>query len=633
MVHFARRSRSSRCKRILSALLCCCLLFAGTPAMAEDAPDVTPGSATAALEELLEGDFPSELPGEPDSVQSDLSPAEEESPADNPADGPEDGSSGEPDTPEEPEEPVVVTYTVTFQMGKFGTQTLSLEEGQYPGTVPEIPELPAAQVLGWFDKTGQKVEPAGIPVTGDVTYTARWGRNVEEFLQTDTHEAYIKGYANGTFRPNNRVTRSEAAQLFYNLLRTPTGQTGSFPDVSATAWYAEAVNEMSALGILQGYADGSFKGNNSITRAEFVKMAVSCDTLLDVPCTFSDVPAGSWAASYIATASSKGWISGYEDNTFHPDSPIVRGEAVVILNKMLGRQADPDIKSKKTVKNFYDVFTNNWMYPYIVEASTSHEFTMEENVEKWGTYEEDRSTAKSGWFQDDDGTTYYLDGATRKFLRGTQTIGGAKYIFDNSTGAVFTGFVTEGKWRRYYKNGQRQDDISKLGVVSGPYYIKVYKPSNYLIIYAREKGSSSYNVPVKAMRVSCGYGTPTGYFRTPTRYRWLRMVGYTWAQWCTQIQGSYLFHSVPCWTHSNMDLEVGEFNRLGETRSLGCIRLCCADAKWIYDNCQLGTEVTITNGETSGPLSKPAGIKIPSWHTWDPTDPTAQWKCKQKGCH
>ena len=125
------------------------------------------------------------------------------------------------------------------------------------------------------------------------------------------------------------------------------------------------------------------------------------------------------------------------------------------------------------------------------------------------------------------------------------------------------------------------------------------------------------------MRVSCGVPTPTGTYYTPARYRWLKMVGDTWAQWCTQIQGNYLFHSVPNWTRNNLDLEVGEYNQLGNTRSLGCIRLNCEDAKWIYDNCGLGTQVNISATMTSGPLEKPEGLQIPIWHTWDPTDPTA----------
>ena len=248
------------------------------------------------------------------------------------------------------------------------------------------------------------------------------------------------------------------------------------------------------------------------------------------------------------------------------------------------------------------------------------------------TYEKDESTVESHWVREN-GKLYYVDSATRKVVRGETTINGVKYVFDSLSGAAFNGFRMDGDWRRYYQNGTAVNDISGLGVVSGPYYIKVYKPANYLIIFAKDPATGKYNTPVRSMLVSCGYGTPTGTYYTPARYRWLKMVGDTWAQWCTQIQGSYLFHSVPNWTYNNFDLEVEEYNRLGQTRSLGCIRLNCRDAKWIYDNCQLGTQVYISPTETDGPLKKPSGLQLPSWHTWDPTDPTAYYACQQRGCH
>ncbi len=622
MAHFSRGKRPTTFKRIASALLCG-LLLAGTPALALEAPPVKAEGALSALNKLLEQEAPPLLPEE--------SQGEEPGPAPN---DPEDPEPGEPDEdPEEPEEPETPTYTVTFYMGRFGTVARTVEEGQYVKDVPAIPELPKAKLLGWYDAKGNKAEPGGAPVMADAAYTARWSREVSQFLQTDTHKAYINGYTNGTFKPTKNVSRCEAAQLFYNLVREPVGGDAVFPDVAATDWFAPAVQEMAAAGILLGGSDGRFDGMRSITRAEFVKMAVSCDTLEEGPCPFSDVPADMWYAPYIATAYKKGWVSGRPDGTFHPDDPIVRGEAVVILNKMLGRAIDPATDSRTDVKNFYDVFPGDWMYPYIVEASTSHEYEKTGGAEAWGEYERDLSTAQSGWVTDEDGNRYYLDGATRKFLRGEQTIDGVRYIFDGSTGAAFTGFKSEGVWRRYYVNGVIQNDISNLGVVTGPYFIKVYKPSNYLIVYAREYAGGPYNVPVKAILTSCGYGTPTGNFNTPMRYRWLQMIGGTWAQWCTQIQGSYLFHSVPNWTYDNFNLEVGEYNHLGDTRSAGCIRMCCADAKWIFDNCALGTHVEISSWETGGPLQKPQGIKIPSWHTWDPTDPTAYWKCQATGCH
>ncbi len=534
-------------------------------------------------------------------------------------------------TPSPLPEPVPDTVTLTFQMGPFGVKTLVVERGTCPSEVPEVPQLPAAQPLGWFDRAGNQVYPAGTSAMEDAVYGARWIRRASELLDTDEHAPYISGYETGMFKPNKSVTRAEAAQMFYSLLRQKDWPRRSFTDVK-TAWYSQAAETMAGLGVMNGYPDGTFKPGQAITRAEFVTMAVACDTIEPGEISFSDVPATSWAAPYVATASAKNWISGFKDGTFHPNDKITRAEAVTILNRMLGRVPDAEITKKTDAKNFYDVFTDHWAYGSIMEASTSHSFYSSSDGEVWTDYQRDDSAPKkSGWVVDGS-TRYYLDAKTKKFLRGEQTIGGKKYLLDTVTGAAFTGFRSQGSWRRYYKDGLLKDDISSLGVVKGPYLIKVYKNSNYLIVFAKD-GNGSYNTPVRAMRTSCGYGTPVGTFYTPDRYRWLQMIGDTWAQWCTQIQGNYLFHSVPNWTQNNADLEVDEYNHLGDTRSMGCIRLNCRDAKWLYDNCALGTKVVITTSESSGPLSKPAGIKIPSWHTWDPTDPTAYWMCRQNGCH
>lgn len=458
----------------------------------------------------------------------------------------------------------------------------------------------------------------------------KWWSAVSDILNTNDHSAYISGYDTGVFKPNAHVTRAEAVQMFYSLLLQKDGPRREFND-TADAWYTPAVETIAGMGIINGYADGGFHPKADITRAEFVTIAVGCDTVSPGTKTFSDVPASSWAAPYISTAAQKGWVSGFEDGTFRPGDRITRAEAVTILNKLLGRVPDTDILEKPDAKNFYDVFQNHWAYGNILEAATTHSYYHDSTGERWLGYDRDLEETRSGWIKDGN-SRYYIDAATRKALRGEQVIDGQKYLLDSSTGEAVTGFRKTGAYRRYYQNGRLMEDISSLGVVKGPYCIKVYKPSNYLIVFARD-GAGNYNTPVKAMRVSCGVATPTGTFYTPDRYRWLQMIGDTWAQWCTQIQGSYLFHSVPNWTKNHADLEVEEYNHLGETRSLGCVRLNCRDAKWIYDNCALGTKVTITSGETAGPLKKPAGLQIPSWHTWDPTDPTAAGYCKSRGCH
>ncbi len=200
---------------------------------------------------------------------------------------------------------------------------------------------------------------------------------------------------------------------------------------------------------------------------------------------------------------------------------------------------------------------------------------------------------------------------------------------DRTNGSDYTWRNENGYWFAYDKAGNRVRDVSDI--VSGPYKIVTYKYQCITVVYARSS-DGSYNLPVKAMICSPGYGTPEGTYYSPSSFRWLQMVGDTYAQWCTDIIGSYLYHTVPDWTLNNLDLEVDEFNYLGSIRSLGCIRLLASDCKWIYDNTSAGQEIEITPYNNS-PVSKPANIYVPSWHSWDPTDPTAHYKCLENGCH
>ena len=215
---------------------------------------------------------------------------------------------------------------------------------------------------------------------------------------------------------------------------------------------------------------------------------------------------------------------------------------------------------------------------------------------------------------------------------GDRNIVGPSDTYVYAKGIFAYGWYWIDGYKRYIdQDGIIDDDVSRL--VTGPYLIKVYKWSNYLIIYAKDE-NGNYTVPVKAMITSCGNDTPTGTYYSPMKFRWLTMVGGSKAQWCTQIIGDYLFHSVPYQIEDPTTLYTDlMYNYLGTTQSLGCIRLQAGDAKWIYDNCDLGTEIYITPWEDSGPIAKPSFTPLPSWHTWDPTDPTTHYLCEQRGCH
>ena len=142
------------------------------------------------------------------------------------------------------------------------------------------------------------------------------------------------------------------------------------------------------------------------------------------------------------------------------------------------------------------------------------------------------------------------------------------------------------------------------------------------MIYAKSE-TGKYDIPVKTFTCSVGLPgtpTPTGTFTTPAKYRWHTLMGPSYGQYCTRIVGGVLFHSVAGSNMTSHNLSAGNYNMLGQPASHGCVRLCVRDAKWIYDNCALGTTVTIS--DTAAMLfDKPATIKIPTGQDWDPTDP------------
>lgn len=153
---------------------------------------------------------------------------------------------------------------------------------------------------------------------------------------------------------------------------------------------------------------------------------------------------------------------------------------------------------------------------------------------------------------------------------------------------------------------------------SSDYVIKVNVGTNCVTIYKNNK-------PVKAMICSPSSETPIGTFYTPVKYRWHEMIGNCYAQYCTRITTGILFHSV--WYYKNGDkstMSVSAYNVMGNKASHGCVRLLCADAKWIYDNCALGTKVVIFKGtKKDDPLGRPSftPIKTGAFTSWDPTDP------------
>ena len=155
-----------------------------------------------------------------------------------------------------------------------------------------------------------------------------------------------------------------------------------------------------------------------------------------------------------------------------------------------------------------------------------------------------------------------------------------------------------------------------------PYSIDVIRNQNLVAVYGKDE-NGAYTMPVKIFTCSTGQWTPTGTYSLGGKQTWCALFGGVWGQYAQVITGNILFHSVPYKHKSKDSLKTEEYNKLGTTASMGCVRLAVADVKWIYDYCPRGTTVRIFNADEA-PYAQPEPIWLDPEDPrsgWDPTDP------------
>lgn len=270
-------------------------------------------------------------------------------------------------------------YTVTFKAGDNGKITagkssVSVDKDAKlaASDVPTVTANDGYKFVGWSLDGENVVDPTKDAVTKSVTYTALYQE------AKGGHDAYMFGYADGTFQPNAQITRAEAAALIARLnpeYDLTADYTGNLSDVVADAWYTNVINFNVEKGFITGYPDGTFKPNNSITRQEFCTIVAKYLGLENTgEANFSDTK-GVYAEGYIAQLVEKNIVSGYSDGTFKPDANITRAEATKILNGVFDR-----VPNKETVDahiaeytvNLKDVPATHWAYYEILEAALDH---------------------------------------------------------------------------------------------------------------------------------------------------------------------------------------------------------------------------------------------------------------------
>ena len=210
-------------------------------------------------------------------------------------------------------------------------------------------------------------------------------------LNGKDHYAYIIGYGNNDVRPQNNITRAEVATIFFRLLTDETREanmtkSNGYNDVKDGDWFCCAVSTLSKMGIIKGYEDGSFKPNDPISRAEFAAIAARFDPDGDkTPATFADVTSH-WAKDEISIAANHGWIKGYEDGSFKPDQKITRAETMTLVNRVLNRLPEAKDDLHKDMKTWVDNMDETaWYYLAVQEATNSHYFNTKTGTkfEQW----------------------------------------------------------------------------------------------------------------------------------------------------------------------------------------------------------------------------------------------------------
>lgn len=222
-----------------------------------------------------------------------------------------------------------------------------------PTPKPDEPKQPATELNDflspvvnrekWIAALKQALATHPEPLFKDMS--AHWA---SRDISLASRLGWIEGYQDGTFKPNQQVTRAEFSALMVNIFGLNMGdKTVQLTDIN-DQWATSYIQILASQGFIQGYADGTFQPKRTISRAE---MLVILSKLIDFQTQkpmlttsgFSDIPSGYWAQSVIDSAFSAKIIQGIGDHRFAPNTGITRAEAVTLILRAL--RLDPEIKS------------------------------------------------------------------------------------------------------------------------------------------------------------------------------------------------------------------------------------------------------------------------------------------------
>ncbi|CAM3911787.1 glycoside hydrolase family 3 N-terminal domain-containing protein [Cohnella lubricantis] len=179
----------------------------------------------------------------------------------------------------------------------------------------------------------------------DLKYS-QWAADSIEYM---ADRGTVSGYGNGLFGPSDAVTRAQAIAFLVRELQ-PQAQTGaspSFTDVSPAHPFYDVISVASQSGLARGFTDGTFRPDEPISRAETAAFLTRAYELTNgtQPVRLSDIE-GSWASDPIRTMSTNGLIGGYSDGTYRPDQTVTRAEFAVFLARVIHYERNAAIETQ-----------------------------------------------------------------------------------------------------------------------------------------------------------------------------------------------------------------------------------------------------------------------------------------------
>lgn len=213
-----------------------------------------------------------------------------------------------------------------------------------------------------------------------VTLYARWSSSeTPGMLNDEDHFAYVQGYSDGNVHPYGLISRAETTTIFFRLLTDEVRDdnlltSNTYTDVTNDYWANTAISTMTGLGIVQGRSATTFDPKAPITRAQFAAICARFDTGVSSGSrTFSDI-SGHWAEKYIERAAELSWIQGFADGTFRPDTYITRAQAMTMINRVLNRTPEDEEDLLEGMKVWPDCNPSDWFYLAVQEATNSHDY-------------------------------------------------------------------------------------------------------------------------------------------------------------------------------------------------------------------------------------------------------------------